>query len=134
MEFYEQLVKAHKSGVDLETNLLKKEIDLIDDAINYIKFNALREAALGKNSFWWFISRHGRSRTYKQADGTDKTFSDKDLVELLNRSEDYLNVAKRRMKKELYTTFKTFLDIEKDDRTENYTITFSWTILETEEL
>ena len=134
MEFYEQLVKAHKSGVDLETNLLKKEIDLIDDAINYIKFNALRESALGKNRFWWFISRHGSSSTYKQADGTDKTFSDKDLVELLNRSEDYLNVAKRRMKKELYTTFKTFLDIEKDDRTEDYTITFSWTILETEEL
>ena len=134
MEFYEQLVKAHKSGVDLETNLLKKEIDLIDDAINYIKFNALREAALGKGRFWWFISRHGRSRTYKQADGTDKTFSDKDLVELLNRSEDYLNVAKRRMEKVLTSKHNMFLYIEKDDRTEDYTITFSWIIYETGEL
>ena len=134
MEFYEQLVKAHNSGVDSDTNLLKKEIELIDDAINYIKFNALKEAAVGKSSFWWFISRHSRSRTYKQADGTDKTFSDKELIELLNRSEDYLNVAKSRMKKELYNTYKTFLEIEKDDRTEDYTITFSWVILEKEKL
>lgn len=126
MDFYDQLVDVYKAGIDPDTNLLKKEVGLIDDAIAFIKYHALKASALGETHVNWFVGKYSLACNYRQADGTDKMFKGTELSELMARSEEHFNAVRTRMK-QAFSGRSIFLRIDKDHSIPgDYTIYLSW--------
>ena len=126
MDFYEQLVDVYKAGIDPDTNLLKKEVGLIDDAIAFIKYHALKASALGETRVDWFVGKYSFAVSYRQADGTDKTIKTVDLAELMVRSEAHFNAVRERMD-QAFNGRRLFFRIDKDRSIPgDYTISLSW--------
>lgn len=124
-EFYKQLQEIYKLGVDPSTNLLKSEVKLLDDAIGYIKFRALNEAAIGKTELFWLISQHSVTVIYRNATGNDVSFKVSELAKLLGRSDGHLEVFRDKMKQE-FRSHNVYYTLNKDDRDLDFIVTLAW--------
>lgn len=100
-DFYQQLLKAHRTGIDPETNLLASERELIDDAIAYLKYKALIAAAEGKNGIRWSISFVSSTKTYPRPGQKDKEFDELKLLRMMSQSPEFFAITETLMIKEL---------------------------------
>lgn len=111
-DFYEQLARAHRTGIDPDTNWLKTERDMIDNAIEYIKFKALEAASLGNTTFMWLIQRDGYEQFYPTKDQSrDKCIDEKKLFQFLHQSPQNFEAVEKLMKEALWVRGKVIFHL-----------------------
>ena len=132
VSFYDQLVCQYKRGIDPETNLLASERELIEDAIAFVKHNALLASAYGKQSYYLFVFKQSTSKEYPRKGMDDKVFDISKFHELLNRSPEILDCVRSLFKARLSGNSDRYvsIDVKKSDQDkDDYTIKLSWYII-----
>lgn len=111
-DFYEQIVRAHRTGIDPETNWLKTERDMINNAIEYLKFKALEAATLGNSTFAWVIQRDGGDQFYPAKNQSrDKCVNERALFLFLHQSAQNFEAVEKLMKESLWVRGKVIFHL-----------------------